>query len=178
MTLEAAGSYDWRDGPEPAGGDRLTRKGESMKRVALLACMSMLGATATLVLGAQSASAEYGNLAEYQIAFSQNCNNPDFCIGEGLGGSWGWAVLNNDGTGDLQITFCGHEPGVGGGAGHEDVDIYAWHEDEAKGIFVVDSASDPDLEGDSPIPSEPGHYNMHPAPGVNIEIVVAEIPNR
>jgi hypothetical protein len=142
--------------------------------------MGLVMATATLLIGAPSASADYGKLAQYQITFSQNCNNPDYCLGgdQGLGGAWGWLVLNNDGTGDLEITFCGHLPGVGGGAGHEDVDIDAWHVDTANGVFFIDSASDPDFEGDTPIPATPGHYNLHPAHGVNMEITVAKIPNR
>src|SRR6266536_170790 len=142
-----------------------------MRRLGLMVAMSMLAAGMMLLVGAPSASASYNNLALYQIGFSQNCNNPSFCLGgqEGLGGSWGWAVLNTDGTGDLQITFCGHAPGQGGGAGHEDVDIFAWHIDQ-NGFFFIDSASDPNFEGESPIPAQPGHYNMRPAPGVAIEI--------
>jgi hypothetical protein len=142
--------------------------------------MGLVMATAMLLIGAPSASASYGKLAQYQITFSQNCNNPDYCLGgdEGLGGDWGWAVLNKDGTGDLQIAFCGHLPGVGGGGGHEDVDIYAWHIDTANGVFFIDSASDPGFEGDTPIPATPGQYNLHPAHGVNIEITVTKIPNR
>jgi hypothetical protein len=45
-------------------------------------------------------------------------------------------------------------------------------------VFRVDSASDPEFEGDTPFPAAPGHYNIHPAPGVSIEITVAKIPNR
>jgi hypothetical protein len=147
-----------------------------MSRLRLLIALSGV-CTAGLVVGAPSASASYGPLAEYQIAFSQNCNNASFC-GNHLGGSWGWAVLNTDGTGDLQITFCGHSPGQGGGAGHEDVDIFAWSENTKKGVFRIDAASDPEFVGNTPIPSEPGHYSLHPAPGVAMEITVAEIPNR
>src|SRR6266699_1469722 len=96
------------------------------------AATTMLAAAVLLLAGAPIASASYGKLAQYQVGFSQNCNNPQYCLGgeEGLGGSWGWVVFNSDGTGDLQITFCGHLQGQGGGAGHEDVDIFAWHIDE------------------------------------------------
>jgi hypothetical protein len=132
----------------------------------------------TLMLAAPSASAAYGNTAEYQITFSQNCNNASLCLGgdEGLGGDWGWAVLNNDGTGDLEITFCGHVPGVGGGAGHASVDITGWT--RANGVFVITGASDPEFVGPTPIPDQPGQYHEHPAPGVNMEITVTKIPNR
>lgn len=146
-----------------------------MRRAAFIAG-SALAAFVALGVAAPGASANYGAGAEYQITFSQNCNNPSFCLGGqgGLGGAWGWAVLNKDGTGDLQITFCGHQSTEGSGAGHEDVDIFAWHEGKTR--FVIDSASDPDFEGRTPIPVEPGHYNLHPAPGVAFEITVVEIP--
>jgi hypothetical protein len=151
-----------------------------MRRLRLVAA---LGAAfvALLAVSAPTANASYGPLAEYQLTFSQNCNNPAFCLGGpdgGLGGSWGWAVLNSDGTGDAQITFCGHAPGLGGGAGHVDLDIFAWSVDTANGVFRVDSASDPEFVGDTPFPSAPGHYNLHPAPGVSIQITVAKIPGR
>jgi hypothetical protein len=129
------------------------------------------------VATAGSASATYGPLAQYQVTISANCNNPDPSVcPDGLGGEWGWAVFNSDGTGDLQATFCFHLLGMGGGAGHADVDIFAWH--IAGGVFVIDSASDPEFEGPSPIPSTPGHYSDHPAPGVAVEIQVTKIPNR
>jgi hypothetical protein len=134
----------------------------------------LVGLVAVLV-AVPAASASYGPTAEYQVALSSNCNNATAC-GDSLGGDWGWGVFNNDGTGELQITFCGHTRGQGGGAGHEDVDIYAWH--IAGGVFVIDSASDPSFEGPSPIPGMPGHYSFHPAPGVATEVNVAQIPNR
>ena len=151
-----------------------------MRRVGLFAVMSVLTAAVTLMIGVTSANATYGNNAVYQITLSQNCNNPAYCLGGqgGLGGDWGWAVLNSDGTGELQVTFCFHQPGKGGGAGHEDVDFYAWHISKKLGVFVIDSASDPNFEGPTPIPAAPGHYSQHPAPGVAIEITVAKIPNR
>lgn len=145
----------------------------------LLSALTAGAVPVAVLLAAPSASAAYNNTAQFQIAFSQNCNNAAFCLGgqQGLGGDWGWAVLNSDGSGDLQIAFCGHLPGVGGGAGHEAVDVFGWHVDTANGVFFIDSASDPNFEGDTPIPAAPGHYNLHPAPGVAIEITVAAIPN-
>ena len=126
-----------------------------MRRLGLLLASTTLAAAVLLLAGAPVASASYGKLAVYQIALSQNCNNPAYCLGgeEGLGGSWGWAVLNSDGTGDLQITFCGHASGQGGGAGHEDVDIFSWSIDKATGVFQFDAASDPQFVGDTPIPA-------------------------
>jgi hypothetical protein len=149
-------------------------------RIGRLTVLAVLGSVAALMVGASGASADYGNLAQYQITFSQNCNNAALCLGggQGLGGDWGWGVLNSDGTGDLQIAFCGHAPGLGGGAGHEAVDISSWSIDETNGVFFIGSASDPSFEGDTPFPSTPGHYNIHSGPGVTTEVTVVKIPNR
>jgi hypothetical protein len=70
-------------------------------------------------------------------------------------------------TGDLKGAGCSHTTGGGGaGGGPVDVDISAAHVDPATGDFIIDSASDPSFEGDSGIPSAPGHYAAHPAPGI------------
>lgn len=150
-----------------------------MRRLRLVLALGA-ALVAMFAVSAPTANASYGKLAEYQVTISQNCDNAKYCLGGqgGLGGTWGWAVFNSDGTGDLQITFCGHAPGLGGGAGHEAVDFSAWSIDTANGVFRVDSASDPNFVGDTPIPAAPGHYNIHPAPGVAIEITVAKIPGR
>lgn len=134
-----------------------------------------LVAVAGLFAFVGSAKADYGK-AVYQMTFSSNCNNLSFCGGFG-GGDWGWAALNSDGTGDLEVTFCGHAPGLGGGAGHESVDIFGWKVQD--GVFWITSASDPSFEGPSPIPFEPldsYHFSFRPAPGVNSEGQVTRIP--
>lgn len=123
---------------------------------------------------AGAASASYGHGAEYQIAFSQNCNNASspYCSG-GTGGAWGWAVLNTDRTGDLQITLCQH----GYGAQHFSVDISSWGVDTSQTppVFTL-TTNNSMFNGDSPIPAAPGHYSEHPAPGVSMEIQVTKIP--
>ena len=145
------------------------------RRALALAASAILGG-AVLAFGAAPAGATYGPTAQYQVALSDNCNGPNCTNPDGNGGDWGWGVFNNDGTGDLVITFCGHLKGFGGGAGNEHIDIYAWH--IAGGVFVIDDASDPSFEGPSPIPSTPGHYNIKDAPGITTEIQVTRIPNR
>jgi hypothetical protein len=61
-----------------------------MKRKSFL--VTVLGAAVALSVAvgvaAGPAKAEYGPLAEYQVAISMNCNNPSFC-GPDLGGFWG-----------------------------------------------------------------------------------------
>ena len=48
-----------------------------------------------------------GNVQLYQVTASFNCNNPSFC-GNNLGGFWAWAVFNQDGTFDAELTGCSH----------------------------------------------------------------------
>jgi len=147
-----------------------------MKKLVLAAAIAALVFASALV---GSAKSDYGK-AQYQIAFSSNCNNPTFCVDQNgnpqLGGDWGWAALNADGTGDLVVTGCGHLPGFGGGAFNEHVDIYSWGVQD--GVFWIFSASDPSFVGPSPIPFEPKnsyHFSFRPAPGVNVEGQVTQI---
>jgi hypothetical protein len=147
-----------------------------MRRLVPLCLLMALAATLAF---AGRANADYGK-AQYQITFSSNCNNPAYCRDENgnpqLGGDWGWAALNADGTGDLVVTGCGHLPGFGGGAFNEHVDIYQWEIKD--GVFFIDSASDPSFDGPSPIPYQPGHsyhFSFRPAPGVNVEGQVTQI---
>ena len=148
-----------------------------MRKLVLVAALfAAVGAVYTA-----TASADYGK-AQYQITFSSNCNNPTFCVDQygnpQLGGDWGWAALNADGTGDLVTTGCGHFPGFGGGAFNEHVDIYQWTVDASTGMFEIVLASDPSFEGDTPIPYEAGHsyhFGAPIAPGVNVEGQVTQI---
>jgi hypothetical protein len=146
-----------------------------------------------------NAKADYGPLAVYQVAISQNCNNPTFC-GPNLGGFWGWAVFNSDGTADAQLTGCGHLVGGGGpgtaGAGHFSADVENWYIDPDTGTFWVSNETDtfvghgppqtsftPD-PSDAGIPAAPGHYSTDEIlgfaapPGVSFQIQVVKIPNR
>ncbi len=79
--------------------------------------------------GSTPVSADYGNsngnVQLYQVTASMNCNNPDLC-GNMLGGFWAWAVFNQNGTFDAEVTFCSHRstpagPGLAG-AGHAHAD--------------------------------------------------------
>jgi hypothetical protein len=169
--------------------------------------LAAFAAAAALAGGFASSAHAYGGGASHdtwQIGLSFNCDNPasSFCQNPEtglpeLGGFWGWVEFDRfaDGTitGDAQLTGCGHTTGGGGpgsaGAGHEDVDITAAHlvaagpDDPNFGtpgaqVFFVDSASSPDLLGDSGIPAEAGHYSFHPAAGVAFNLQVAYRPAR
>jgi hypothetical protein len=145
------------------------------RRMLLVPLVAAAMTVTGMVLTISPANAGYGPGHEFQITLSMNCDNPSVC-GSNLGGDWGWAVLNANGTGDLQSTFCFHVLGMGGGgAGHASVDIFSWT--IADGHFVILSASDPSFVGPTPIPSAPGRYRFHPAPGVNTEVNVVAVPS-
>ena len=73
-----------------------------MKKPVTFAAVCCVAAFVTL-LGARTASADYGNTAQYQAALSLNCDNKSapFCTQVvGLGGVWKWFAFSNDGTFD------------------------------------------------------------------------------
>ena len=149
---------------------------------------ALLAASATLAVGFASPAGAYGGGAghdTWQVGISDNCNNPSFCGADGLGGGWGWIEFDRfaDGTitGDAQVTGCAHFRGGGGGAFHADVDITSAHIGASQPgdpnfpsgqVFYVDTnvvngvPIDPEFLGDTGVPTEPGHYSAHPAPGV------------
>ena len=97
-----------------------------MKRFKLMASLvvAVAAIAAIFVVAAPAqASSDYSH-AQYQVTFSLNCNNPKAPCQQifGLGGFWGWIALAGDGTGNAQVTDCGHTVGGGGpgqaGAGH------------------------------------------------------------
>jgi hypothetical protein len=158
-----------------------------------------LGAVALVALGATGIGAHpalaYGNAhgahQVYQIEASSNCNNPDVC-GEMLGGFWAWGVLYADGTGDAELTFCGHFANDHGpqleGAGHMHIDLHWTIEN---GMIVVTSETDtivgrfPEVDviasEDEPIaPAAAGHYDTQDllgfsAPGVSFQVQVVAL---
>lgn len=154
-------------------------------RIAFLA-----GALAIASLGmTTSGVAAYGHadgpLA--QIEFSANCNNPDFflCKQVGLGGIWLWIEIDGgegaiSGDADVAGAGCGHVPGVGGfGESIRGEFEWTWSKfpQGFPGAFL---ALDPNgyynvafgPESFS-FPVTVGHYSLHPAPAVAIELQVA-----
>ena len=135
-----------------------------------------LGLCTAIALSAAAPAGAATSHQEWQVGFSFNCDNPSVCGADGLGGFWGWYAFYSDGTGDAALTGCGHTVHGGGpgsaGAGHENVDIEAWHVDPVSGDFVIDTSTPSDAEGDTGIPAAPGHYSLHPAPGVSDNISV------
>jgi hypothetical protein len=161
---------------------RVITAGRKMKRLRFLIATLAVAAGLAAVLGVTTApaGAAYGPLAEYQVAISANCNNVSICGADGLGGFWGWAVFNTNGTADAELTGCGHlQGGGGGGASHMSVDASAWK--IQNGTFWT--SQDGVTYHDTGIPAAPGHYSTMDlfgmtAPGVSFMYQVTKIPNR
>jgi hypothetical protein len=136
------------------------------------------------------AASAYGNSAVYQLTFSLNCDNPSYPLcsstnGVGLGGTWGWIELDNTGTYDATMTFCGHQnPGQPNGAFHVNVKDAPWITTDLQtalkdGNFPV--GTDPNnqylvpLGAPAAFPATPGHYSMKLAPGVSLEAQVTKV---
>ena len=170
-----------------------------MKRLLSVATLVAVAVSIAVALGsATPARADYGPLAEYQVAISFNCNNRNSC-GPDLGGFWGWAVFNTDATADAELTDCGHlsggPGGGGGGADHFHADVGSWYIG-SNGDFWIDNETDtyvgsgppttatPPGPSDTGIPAAPGHWNISklfgfsPPPGMSFQIQVTQIPNR
>lgn len=169
--------------------------GTGLRRRLTALVLSGLLALSVAAVAAPTVAA-YGNAhgahQTYQIAVSSNCNNTAIC-GDQLGGFWGWAVLYSDGTGEAELTGCGHLTHGGGpgtaGAGH-------WHDD-----FTYDLSNTTELVtlsetqtyvghgqpvtvtvpgSDTGIPLTPGHYNTtdmfgFSAPGVAFVVQVVAL---
>ena len=139
----------------------------------------------------------YGNLAQWQIGLSFNCNNVAYC-GPQLGGFWGWAEFDSDNTADAQLTGCQHfQGGAAGGSQHFSSNAIGWYVGQ-NGDFFIDNEYDtftghtggppvtvydptPPYPFDTGIPAAPGHFSaltlfgMHAPPGTNFEIQVTQI---
>jgi hypothetical protein len=163
-----------------------------MRKVVALAIVCSAAALVAM-FGARTASADYGNTAQYQAALSLNCDNKSapFCTQVvGLGGVWKWFAFSNNHTFDSTETFCGHnDPVFGSGAIH-------FNGDGEWMVGPVSPESPPfgqthefwvnynDGNGwqDSQVPY-PGagvsqHYSAKPAPGISAMAQVSYIPGR
>ena len=78
-----------------------------------------------LLLASALPAAAYGNGAAYQVGLSFNCQNLVACVASttnpfGIGGIWGWIVVDNAGNVDGELEFQGHrnaDPSLNG-SGH------------------------------------------------------------
>jgi hypothetical protein len=94
------------------------RLGRFRRLLAMLATAVLAVAMVSFTPAAAHAASDY-NGAVYQVEISLNCTNPTAPCRNvfGLGGVWGWIALMPGGTGNAQITECGHSGAGGGGAG-------------------------------------------------------------
>jgi hypothetical protein len=163
-----------------------------MRKVVMLAVVC---AAAALVatFGARTASADYGNTAQYQAALSLNCDNKSvpFCTQVvGLGGTWQWFAFSNDRTFDSTETFCGHnDPVFGSGAFHfngsgewtvgpASPEAPPFGQTQDFWVNYNDGAGWQDSEVPYPGPATSAHYSFHPAPGIAAMAQVSYIPGR
>jgi hypothetical protein len=155
----------------------------------LLACLVIVVASAI----GFSSTALAGGGAAYQIAFSNNCNNPAVCfnpaVAGSLGGDWGSIRLNSGGSGTAEFTSATHQtPGVPTGAVHYSL-VLAWNvlssplapppaaltADPNGNYLVITVVNIPSL-GYLITPATPGHYKFQGAtlgmPGVNFMVQI------
>ena len=146
----------------------------------------------------------YGRTHLWQVAVSENCNNPSLCGGGG-GGFWLWAEFDSGGQGDATGTGCGHlVPALGfAGANHFNADITGWTVAAGSAgpltFFVTGGTqtltghtggspitvpiigndginpASPSNPLDTGIPAVAGHFSFHPAPGIAGEITVVQM---
>lgn len=142
--------------------------------------------TLAALLGGSTPAAAYGTDAVYQIGFSFNCDDPVACAVSpenpfGPGGFWGWIELDSTthpgtaGTAEIVVTGCDHDRTTvpHGGAQHFTLDG-TWS--TANGLLFVSTA---EFGGVFFVaPAAPGHYSMHPAPAIAMELQVVLIPGR
>ena len=155
------------------------------------ACVTLAMA---VVIGAASTGSASGGSA-YQIAFSNNCNNPSVAacapppVSFGLGGDWGSVRLNSDATGTAQFTTANHQtPGIPTGATHFSL-VLSWYAtatppfpsvapDPSAKYLVITVVNIPSL-GSLVTPATPGHYKFQGAqagmPGVNYMVQINSV---
>src|SRR4029077_14158155 len=156
----------------------------------VFACLVVVAA---LVIGGGSTAAA-GSAAVYQIAFSNNCNNPAVCfnpqVAGSLGGDWGSVRLNADGTGSAEFTSATHQsPGTPNGAVHYSL-ILTWSQSSSPCLTATLCSVAPDPNGTYLVitvvnipqlgvlitSATPGHYKFQGAmfgmPGVNFMLQI------
>jgi hypothetical protein len=145
-----------------------------------------------LVLAGSAPAAAYGNGAAYQVGLSFNCQNPVTCVASqsnpfGIGGIWGWIVVDKTGNVDGELEFQGHQNANAAlnGAVHITLSGFAvpttqqapFTPTDPNGkylaIFQCGSGSCyPFFE----IDATPGHYSQNFGPGINNELQVSQLP--
>ncbi len=169
-------------------------------RSTILAFLSAAALAAGLSGVASTGAAAYGNLAQWQIGLSFNCDNPTLCASSfGLGGFWGWIEFDTNNTGDAELTGCSHLQASGPalGANHFSANITSWSVRPGStgpmtffadsGFITVDGRTGgspvtfPFANQDVGAPAIPGHFSSQTVfgftapPGTNFEIQVVQL---
>lgn len=143
-------------------------------RLFCLAGSAIVALTAAGLVPAASAQAQSNySGALYQVTFSLNCNNPSAPCQHifGLGGEWGWVALMPGGTGNAEVTGCGHSGAGGGPAGATHVSFDpTWTTFASPTSPTPVTPTDPNGEylhissppsvGLPPFPATYGHYSV------------------
>lgn len=170
------------------------RLGSGALKGALALALALAIAVSVGMTRAPAAHA-YGRLALWQVGLSFNCNNPTYC-GSQLGGFWGWAEFDSDGTADAQLTGCDHMQGGRAGGAQHFASSGTWTTLPGQFDFFLTSETDtftgrsggppvtvtiPSESFDTGIPAQAGHFSaqtlfgMQAPPGTNFEIQVTQL---
>ena len=145
-----------------------------------------------LLAASASPAAAYGNGAAYQVGLSLNYQNPAACVAGptnpfGIGGIWGWIVIDKAGNADGELEFQGHQnanPALNG-TGHIALNGFAVPTTQQLPFIPVDpngkyllifqcgsGGCQPFFE----IEATGGHYSQNSGPGINNELQVSQLP--
>jgi hypothetical protein len=145
-----------------------------------------------LIAASASPAAAYGNGAAYQVGLSLNCQNPVTCVAGptnpfGIGGIWGWIVIDQAGQVDGELEFQGHQnanPALNG-AGHISLSGFAVPTTQRLPFIPADPNGNYLLifqcgsTGCQPffeIEATGGHYAQSFGPGTDSELQIAQLP--
>lgn len=152
---------------------------------------AFLASGALLVTSAMPAAA-YGNGAAYQVGLSLNCQNPVTCVASqtnpfGIGGIWGWIVIDKSGNVDGELEFQGHQnanPALNG-AGHislsgravpTNVQLPFIPADPHGNYLLILQCGSGGCQPFLEIEATGGHYAQNFGPGTNSELQVSQLP--
>lgn len=152
----------------------------------------ILVGAAGLLLASASPAAAYGNGAAYQVGLSLNCQNQVTCVASssnpfGIGGIWGWIVVDKAGNVDGELEFQGHQnenPALNG-AGHISLSGFAVPTtvhlpfipaDPNGNYLLIFQCGSGGCQPVFEIEATGGHYAQKFGPGINNELQVAQLP--
>lgn len=149
-------------------------------------------ASSALVIASALPAAAYGNGAAYQVGLSLNCQNPVTCVASetnpfGIGGIWGWIVVDKSGNVDGELEFQGHQnanPALNG-SGHISLSGFAvpttvhlpFIPTDPNGKYLlIFQCSNGGCQPAFEIEATGGHYAQNFGPGINSELQVSQLP--